>query len=87
MSKKKHSYAPEGVCAKEITFAVEKNSISEVKFHGGCPGNAIGLSSLLEGMDIDDAITRMKGIPCGGKATSCPDQLVKALESIKREPE
>ncbi|QZY56243.1 TIGR03905 family TSCPD domain-containing protein [Crassaminicella profunda] len=78
-------YKTAGVCAKEISFSVENNMLKEVKFHGGCPGNTLGLSILLEGMSVDEAIQKLTGIRCGNKSTSCPDQLSKALMSLKKE--
>lgn len=74
-----NSYATSGVCAKKITFDVKDNNIHNVSFESGCPGNLFGISQLVEGMDIHDAIKKLKGIKCGGKSTSCPDQLSKAL--------
>lgn len=76
-----HTYETTGVCAKKITFEIEDNKIIKVNFIGGCPGNLIGVSKLVEGMEINEAIHRLKGINCGSKDTSCPDQLSKALES------
>ena len=68
-----------GTCASEIVFDIKDDRIRNVTFVGGCPGNAIGLSSLIEGMEVDEAIKRMQGIKCGSKETSCPDQLSQAL--------
>lgn len=76
-----HTFETTGVCAKKITFEIEDNKIIKVNFIGGCPGNLIGVSKLVEGMEIHEAIHRLKGINCGSKTTSCPDQLSKALES------
>lgn len=70
-----------GVCAKEIQFEIEDNKIKSVNFIGGCPGNLIGISHLVKEMEIETAISRLKGIPCKTKETSCPDQLAQALES------
>lgn len=78
-----HEYLPKGVCSMKITVEVEENIIKNVKFLGGCAGNTKGVAALIEGMNIDDAIKRIKGIECGGKGTSCPDQLAIALEEIK----
>ncbi|QXM05550.1 TIGR03905 family TSCPD domain-containing protein [Crassaminicella indica] len=80
-----YTYKTTGVCAKAISFSVENNTIKEVKFHGGCPGNTLGLSILLKGMSVDEAISRLSGIKCGNKSTSCPDQLSKALMALKKE--
>ncbi len=76
-------FKPSGVCAKEISFDIVDNKVKNLNFVNGCPGNLIGLSKLIDGMDIDEAIERLKGIDCRGKGTSCPDQLSKALEEYK----
>lgn len=73
-------YAPNGVCAKQIFFDLDGDKVTSVKFVGGCSGNAQGISSLVEGMNVDEAISRMEGIRCGNKPTSCPDQLAQALK-------
>lgn len=77
-----YSYKPSSVCADEILFDVEDGRIKNVQFIGGCPGNLIGLANLLDGMEIKEAIIRLKGVKCGDKETSCPDQFAKALENI-----
>ncbi len=76
-------YKPNGVCSSAIDIEVDGNTIRSVKFTGGCHGNLQGISRLVVGMQVDDAISRFKGIRCGFKNTSCPDQLAQALESIK----
>lgn len=77
----KSIYKPEGVCCKYITFDInEDNTIKEVFFMGGCSGNSLGLASVLKGKQIKEVIELLKGIKCGSKNTSCPDQLAKALE-------
>lgn len=76
-------YKTQGVCSSEIILNVEHNIIKSVKVIGGCDGNLKGISQLLKGMNIDDAISRLKGIKCGFKDTSCPDQIAKALEEMK----
>ncbi len=78
-----YRYRPVGVCSQEIIINVENEIIKKVQFIGGCPGNTVGVASLLKGMNIDEAIKRLKGIDCRGRGTSCPDQLSKALEEIK----
>ena len=78
-------YEPEGVCSHKIIFDIENNIIKSIKIIGGCPGYTVGLSKLLEGQNIDDVIKKLKGIPCGYKGTSCPDQIAKALEKYKKE--
>lgn len=79
-----YTYKPKGVCSREMLIELEGNTIKSVKIVGGCAGNSIGVSKLVEGMNIDEAIKRMKGIQCGSRGTSCPDQLAKALEEAKR---
>lgn len=76
-------YITTGVCSKEISFEVIDNKIRDVEFVKGCAGNLIGLSSLVDGMDVDEVISRLQGIKCGNKNTSCPDQLSKALLQYK----
>ena len=78
-----YKYKTKGVCSSEIILNVEHNIIKSVKVIGGCDGNLKGISQLLKGMNIDDAISRLKGIKCGFKDTSCPDQIAKALEEMK----
>ena len=75
-------YKPTGVCSREMQIDVENDIIKEVKIIGGCDGNTKGISSLLVGMNVKEAIKRLKGIDCRGRGTSCPDQLAKALEKI-----
>lgn len=73
-------YKTKGVCAREIHFELENDKIKSVKFIGGCSGNTQGVARLVEGMDVKEAINRLSGIDCGGKGTSCPDQLSIALK-------
>ena len=75
-----YSYTTKGVCARQITFETENGIVRNVRFHGGCNGNTQGIASLVEGMEINDVIKRLKGTDCNGKRTSCPDQLANALE-------
>ena len=77
------TYKTKGVCSQMITFTVEDNKVSNVKFFGGCNGNLKGIAALVEGMDIDDVIARVEGTTCGMKSTSCPDQLAQALKTAK----
>ena len=77
-----YSYKTNKVCASEIKFDIKDNKIEDVLFIGGCPGNTLGLSSLLKGMDVNEAITKLSSIKCRNKSTSCPDQLAKALTSV-----
>ena len=76
----KKVYKTMGVCAREISFEYENGKLYNLAFVGGCNGNTQGISRLLEGMDIHNAISRIDGIDCGGRGTSCPDQLAKALK-------
>lgn len=66
-----------------IDIEIDGTKIKEVKFYGGCMGNLAGISALVKGMEIDEAINRLSGIRCGFKPTSCPDQLAKALSGIR----
>ena len=72
------TYKTKGVCSSSIDIEMDGDTIRNVKFSGGCHGNLQGISKLVEGMKADDAISRLKGIRCGFKNTSCGDQLAKA---------
>ena len=72
-------YTPKGVCSRKIEIDIENGIINKVRFVGGCNGNTQGISKLVEGMKAEDAIARIRGIRCGFKDTSCPDQLSIAL--------
>ncbi len=74
------NYKTDGVCSREINFDVVDGKVTNVKFVGGCNGNTQGVAALVEGMDVQEAIRRLKGIRCNFKSTSCPDQLARALE-------
>jgi len=74
-------YTPKGVCSRAIDVEVKDGIVQSVHFTGGCNGNTQGVSALIAGMKVEDAIARLKGIDCGGKGTSCPDQLALALEA------
>ena len=78
-----YRYKPNGVCSYEMIIEVEEDIVKKVTIVGGCAGNTVGVSKLVEGMKIDEVIKRLKGIHCGYKGTSCPDQLARALEEIK----
>ncbi len=80
-----YRYEPEGVCSYEMIFEIENNIIKSLKILGGCPGNTVGVSKLVEGKDIETVIKLLKGIPCRDKVTSCPDQVAKALEQYKKQ--
>ncbi len=76
-------YKTSGTCSSAIDLEVEDDIIKSVSFTGGCNGNLQGISRLVEGMKVEDAISKLKGIRCGFKNTSCPDQLARALESLE----
>lgn len=76
-------YRTSGTCSTAIDIEVTDGVIESVQFTGGCNGNLQGISSLVKGMKVEDAISRLKGIRCGYKSTSCPDQLARALESMQ----
>ncbi len=73
-------YKTKGVCSQEIEVELDGDVIRSVQFTGGCNGNLQGVSRLVEGMKADDAISRIEGIQCGYRNTSCPDQLAQALK-------
>ena len=76
-----YRYTPRGVCSRDISIEVaEDGTIRHVEFVGGCHGNLQGISRLVDGMPVEEAIRRLDGIRCGGKSTSCPDQLAQALK-------
>lgn len=75
-------YKPKGVCSQAINIELDGDIIKSVSFMGGCNGNLQGIGALVKGMKAQDAIEKLKGIRCGFKPTSCPDQLAKALESM-----
>ncbi|MBO4355403.1 MAG: TIGR03905 family TSCPD domain-containing protein [Clostridia bacterium] len=80
-------YTTSGTCSRQIEVITNGDNIESVKYYGGCNGNTQGVASLVKGMKIDEAIERLKGIKCGPRPTSCPDQLARALERIKEMPE
>ncbi len=82
---KTYTYQTKGTCARQIELKMEGDIIRSVRFLGGCSGNTQGVAALVCGMKAADAITRLKGIRCGGKPTSCPDQLALALEGYLSE--
>ena len=77
-------YKTEGTCSTYIEITVEEGIIKEVAFWGGCNGNLQGISRLVKDMKVEDALTRLEGIRCGRRTTSCPDQLSKALRQISQ---
>lgn len=80
---KKHiEYKTSGTCSRMVVVDVEDGVITDCRFVGGCAGNTQGVAALVIGMRAEDAIAKIKGIKCGFKPTSCPDQLAKALEEV-----
>lgn len=76
-------YKTKGVCAREIDIELDGDTISSVKFVGGCSGNTQGVAALVKGMKVKEVISRLEGIKCGPKSTSCPDQLATALKQMQ----
>lgn len=79
----KYTYKTKGTCSSKITLDIDGDIVRSVEFTGGCNGNTKGIGSLVQGMKVDDVIARCKGIKCGFKSTSCPDQLAQALLEAK----
>ena len=79
------TYTPSGVCSRRIDLEMDGDTIVKVTFTGGCSGNTQGVAALIAGMNIDEAISRIEGIHCGPRPTSCPDQLSKALKAYKEQ--
>lgn len=79
----KYNYQPRGVCSRMISLDIEDGVIKSCGFVGGCHGNLQGICRLVKDMDVDEAIAKLEGIDCGGRGTSCPDQLAKALRAAK----
>ena len=75
-----YKFNPKGVCSAEIDFEIDNGIVKNVKFTRGCNGNTQGIGALVEGMEVNEVIKRLKGIKCGMRNTSCPDQLAVALE-------
>ena len=78
-----YRFRPRGVCSQEMIINLDGDIIKSVEIIGGCAGNTVGVSRLIQGMKIDEAIKRLRGIPCRNKTTSCPDQLSIALEEAR----
>jgi uncharacterized protein (TIGR03905 family) len=76
-----YEYKTSGTCSQRILFDIVDDKVKNVQFIGGCNGNLKGISALVEGMAVQDVIARLEGTTCGGKPTSCPDQLARALKS------
>ena len=79
-----YRYQPEGVCSYEMIFEIDGDVVKSLMIIGGCPGNTVGVANLIENKKIDDIIKLLKGIDCGSRGTSCPDQIAKALEEYKK---
>ena len=77
-----YEYKTKGTCSQRIFFEIENGKVKNVQFVGGCNGNLKGIAALVEGMDVQDVISRIEGVRCGMKPTSCPDQLAKALKEV-----
>ena len=75
-----YSYNTSGTCSREIHFEIEEGKVRNLYFVGGCNGNLQGIGKLVEGMTVEEVIARVEGISCGGRPTSCPDQLAQALK-------
>lgn len=78
-----YEYTPKGVCSRKMIFEIEGDTIQSLEVIGGCNGNLKGISSLVRGQKIDEIISRLDGITCGPKPTSCPDQIAAALKAYK----
>ncbi len=78
-----YRYKPSGVCATEMIFQIDNNIVKDLKVIGGCNGNLKGITSLIKNMKIDDIISKLDGIKCNFRNTSCPDQISKALKAYK----
>lgn len=78
-----YEFRTKGTCSSQIILDVENGIVNQVQFVGGCSGNTQGVAKLVAGMTVDEVIARLKGIRCGMRPTSCPDQLATALEQIK----
>ena len=79
----KYTYIPRGVCSRMIELEINDNKIRSCRFLGGCNGNLQGIGKLVADMDVDEAIKKLEGIDCGGRGTSCPDQLARALKAAR----
>ena len=80
-----YRYKTRGTCSREIQVDIENNIVKEVRFIGGCMGNTQGVAALVKGRPVEEVISLLKGIDCGGRGTSCPDQLAAALLSYQQQ--
>lgn len=79
-----YEFTPRGVCSRRMLIEVEDGIVRDLQVIGGCNGNLQGISALVKGMKIEDVIEKLDGLRCGGKSTSCPDQLAQALKEIAK---
>ena len=79
----RHKYKTQFTCAMEIDFDLEGDKVTNIEFIGGCNGNLKGICRLITGMPVEQVIKAFKGVDCGGRGTSCPDQIAQALEQAK----
>ena len=79
------TYKTFGTCSRFINFEIKDGIIESVEYIGGCNGNTTGISKLVKGMSVDEVIARLEGVDCGGRGTSCPDQLARALKAYKEQ--
>lgn len=80
-------YKPKGVCAREMKFEIEENIIYKAEIIGGCPGNLLGITKIIENKSIDEVLQSFQGITCREKPTSCPDQIAHALLAYQQQKE
>lgn len=86
MTKHQFIYIPQGgVCSRQMIIDIEDDIITNLQVDKGCQGNSRGMAALIRGMKVDEAISRLEGITCGSKNTSCPDQLAQALKGMKND--
>lgn len=79
-----YEYQTKGTCSRSILFDIEDGKVKNVEFIGGCNGNLKGIGALVDGLEVDEVISKIEGIHCGMKETSCPDQLAQALKQAKK---
>ena len=79
----RYMFTPRGVCSMQMVFEIDGDIVKDLKIVGGCPGNTVGVATLVKGKKISEIIQMLKGIPCGSKGTSCPDQIAIALEEYQ----
>ena len=82
---KDYTIPTQGICPRSISFSLEDGKVYNIKFQGGCPGNTKAIAKLLEGADAQYIVDKLKGNDCGGKGTSCADQLARGVEAALAE--